>query len=58
MFDFSTQFQSVDDSFEGTVLQRFSDMMIEGARRLGKDLTHAPRHKSYMEAAGFVDIVE
>jgi hypothetical protein len=33
-------------------------MMIEGARRLGKDLTHAPRYMSYIEAARFVNVVE
>jgi hypothetical protein len=58
MFDFSARFQAIDDSLKGTALQKFSDMMIEGTARFGKDLTHAPRYKSYMAAAGFVDIVE
>jgi hypothetical protein len=58
MFDFIAQIRSVDDSFDGTILQKYSNMMIEGALNLGKDLTHAPRYKDYFEAAGFVDIVE
>jgi hypothetical protein len=48
----------VDDSLEGTTLLKFANMMIEGMRMAGKDITQAPRYKSYMEAAGFVDVVE
>jgi hypothetical protein len=48
----------VDDSLEGTTLLKFANMMIEGMRMAGKDITQAPRYKSYMEAAGFIDVVE
>lgn len=58
MFDFTARFGCIDESLAGTALENFSEMMIEGTRRLGKDLTHATRYKDYMEAAGFVDIVE
>lgn len=58
MFDATVRFGCVDDSLYGTALQKYSEMMIEGLRRFGKDVTHAPRYKSYMEAAGFVDVVE
>jgi hypothetical protein len=32
--------------------------MVEGAEILGRDITRAPWWKSYMEAAGFVEVVE
>ena len=58
MFDFTARFGCVDESLAGTVLESFSEMMIEGSRRFGKDLTHPTRYKDYMKAAGFIDIVE
>lgn len=58
MFEISAQSQCIDNSLEGTALQKYSNMMLEGGRYFGKDFTHAPRYKSYMEAAGFVDVVE
>jgi hypothetical protein len=33
-------------------------MMVEGAKRLGKNLTQAPRYNSFMREVGFVGIVE
>ena len=58
MFDFDAKFRTIDNSEEGTPLRKFSDLMLEGAQKLGKDFTHAPKYKSYFEAAGFVDVVE
>jgi SAM-dependent methyltransferase len=58
MFDFASRFGCIDESLSGTALENFAEMMIEGTRLLGKDVTHVIKYKDYMEAAGFVDIVE
>jgi hypothetical protein len=58
MFDFTARFGCIDGSSAGTALEGFSEMMIEGSLRFGKDLTHAARYKDYMEATGFVDVIE
>lgn len=58
MADAALPLRCIDDSLHGTALWSFELQMTEGARMLGKDVTHAPMYKSYMEAAGFVDVVE
>jgi len=58
MADAAMPIQCIDDSLEGTALMKFAHMMVNGMRMAGKDITHAPRYRSYMEAAGFVDVVE
>jgi hypothetical protein len=58
MQDFSCPCPSVDGSSVGTAFEKWCDRMIEGARRLGKDLTQASRYGSFMREIGFVDIVE
>jgi hypothetical protein len=58
MADAELPIRCVDDTLEGTALSRLAKMLVEGMRMAGKDITQAPRYKSYMEAAGFVDVVE
>lgn len=58
MADAAMPLRCVDDSLEGTALLKFANMIVEGMRMAGKDITHATMYKSYMEAAGFVDVVE
>jgi hypothetical protein len=58
MADAALPIRCIDDSLDGTAQGRFANQMVDGARMLGKDITHAPRYKSYVEAAGFVDVVE
>lgn len=58
MADAALPIRCIDHSLEGTALMRFAQIMVDGMRMAGKDITHAPRYKSYMEAAGFVDVVE
>lgn len=58
MFDFDAKYKCLDDSDNGTSLRKYSEMMISGAAKLGKIITHAPNYKRYFEEAGFVDVVE
>jgi hypothetical protein len=58
MFDFDARFRCIDDSGAGTPLRKWSEMMVSGAEKLGKIITHAPNHKRYFQEAGFVDVVE
>lgn len=58
MADPTMPLRCIDDSLNGTALEKMVVMAVEGARMLGKDITHTPRYKSYMEVAGFVDVVE
>jgi hypothetical protein len=58
MFDFDGKYRCIDNSDEGTSLPKYSEMMITGAEKLGKLITHAPNYKRYFEDAGFADIVE
>jgi hypothetical protein len=58
MFDFDARFRCIDDSDTGTALRKWSDMMVNGAEKLGKIITHAPNYQRYFHEAGFVDVVE
>jgi hypothetical protein len=58
MFDFDARFRCIDDSDQGTLLRKYSGMMISGAEKLGKVITHAPKYKRYFEEAGFTEVVE
>jgi hypothetical protein len=58
MFDFDGKYRCIDNSDEGTSLRKYSNMMITGAEKLGKVITHTPNYKRYFEEAGFADVVE
>ena len=50
--------QSPDGTLEGTSLQQWQTLMVEGLRNLGKDFEKVKEYGNYMFDAGFVDIVE
>jgi SAM-dependent methyltransferase len=50
--------QSPDDTLEGTSLQQWQTLMVDGIRNLGKDFEKVKEYGNYMHDAGFVDIVE
>ena len=50
--------QSPDGTLEGTSLQKWQNLMVEGLRNLGKDFGKVKEYGNYMHDAGFVDIVE
>lgn len=49
--------RSPDGTLEGTSLQEWQRLMVEGLRNLGKDFEKVKEYGSYMRDAGFVDIV-
>jgi hypothetical protein len=58
MMDAVIPLRCFDDSLQGTYLEKSTNIMMEGAKLLGRDLTHVVKYKSYMETVGFVDVVE
>ncbi|KAE9365566.1 S-adenosyl-L-methionine-dependent methyltransferase, partial [Stipitochalara longipes BDJ] len=50
--------KSPDGTLEGTSLQRWQQLMIDGLRNLGKDFEKVKECGAYMREAGFVDVVE
>jgi len=51
-------FRCIDDSFEGTFLQKWANLIMEGTQKMGKDWTKVQNYKQYFEDAGFVDVEE
>lgn len=51
-------FQSVDGSIDGTALQRWNTLLLQGIRKLGRSATEALRCKYYLAQAGFVNLGE
>lgn len=47
-----------DDSWNGTELQRWNDLLIAGASALGMDWMKATKYKQFMIDAGFKDVQE
>ena len=47
-----------DDSFDGSAIQRFFTLVREGGALHGRDMTKSRSVRSYLIAAGFVDIRE
>jgi hypothetical protein len=58
MFDFDSRWRCFDDTDISTTLRKWSDLMISGAEKLGKNVTDAPNYKRYFQEVGFVDVVE
>lgn len=48
----------IDKTMDGTPLQEWSKVVGESAAKLGRVVTNSKNYGKYMEAAGFVDIVE
>lgn len=51
-------FQSIDGSVEGTALQRWNTLLLEGIQKMGRSATEALQCKNWMAEAGFVNIGE
>lgn len=51
-------FQAVDDSFEGTAMQRWNKGMLDGVRRIGRDPLAPLGLNRLLKEAGFVNITE
>lgn len=51
-------FQAVDGSHEGTAMQRWNSLMVEGVKKVGRDPFSPIRLHSLLKEAGFVNITE
>ncbi|KAH7413371.1 S-adenosyl-L-methionine-dependent methyltransferase [Cadophora sp. MPI-SDFR-AT-0126] len=51
-------FRCIDDTLRGTALDTWTQLIMEGTKRLGKDWTRVRRYREMMVEAGFVDVVE
>ena len=51
-------FQAIDGTLEGTALQRWNTLLLQGIRDMGRDALSATRYKDWMADAGFVNIQE
>ncbi|RDW71010.1 hypothetical protein BP6252_07573 [Coleophoma cylindrospora] len=49
---------SIDDTMEGTALQKWTTIIPQGAAKLGQSVLNSKNYAKYMKAAGFVDIIE
>ena len=47
-----------DNSWDGSELQRWVTLTLEGAKRLGMDWHKVGRYREWIEAAGFEDVQE
>ena len=50
--------RSVDDTYQGSITNKWQSLILEGANKLGRDMEQVKNYKSYMEKAGFVDVQE
>lgn len=48
----------IDDSFEGTALQRWFQLVLQAGPHQGRDMLKAIRYKNYLRQAGFENIRE
>ena len=48
----------IDDSMEGTALQRWMQSICEAGEALGRSWTNSRNYKRWMEEIGFVDVEE
>lgn len=48
----------IDDSLEGTALERWFRLIIRGGQRQGRDMLKAKYYKQYLLEAGFTDVEE
>ncbi|OIW24750.1 S-adenosyl-L-methionine-dependent methyltransferase [Coniochaeta ligniaria NRRL 30616] len=51
-------FQAIDNTLEGTALQRWNKLLLEGIRAMGRNAMSAVKYKKHMADAGFVNITE
>ncbi|KAI0121010.1 methyltransferase domain-containing protein [Xylariales sp. AK1849] len=51
-------FQSQDGTLEGTALQRWNRLLLEGIRNMGRNAQSCMKYKKWMEEAGFQNVEE
>jgi hypothetical protein len=56
--DYYAKFQCVDDTFTGTALERWNDLLLSGVAKIGRSGVAVAKFASQMREAGFVDVVE
>lgn len=50
--------QCHDSTLEGTALDRWGKLCVEGGEKLGRPWTNTPHYKRWMEEIGFDEVVE
>jgi len=50
--------RSVDSTYSHSAIEKWQNLIIEGATKLGRDLTQVKDYKEHMVEQGFVDVVE
>jgi len=58
MQDLNLPIRALDDSLEGTTMQRISELLLSTVAKVGLDPTTTGRYKQMMEEIGFVDVKE
>ncbi|EPE30978.1 S-adenosyl-L-methionine-dependent methyltransferase [Glarea lozoyensis ATCC 20868] len=58
MQDLNLPIKALDNSLEGTTMQRISELLLSTVAKVGLDPTTTGRYKKMMEEVGFVDIKE
>ncbi|KAF7541938.1 hypothetical protein G7054_g312 [Neopestalotiopsis clavispora] len=51
-------FQSPDDTLEGTTLQKWNQLIIEGIKNMGRNVLSVKKYKRWMLEAGFDQVTE
>lgn len=51
-------FTAIDATLEGTALQRWNQLLLQGIREMGRDAMSANQYKKHMADAGFINITE
>lgn len=51
-------FQAIDNTLEGTALQKWNKLLLEGIRAMGRNAMSAVKYKKHMADAGFINITE
>jgi hypothetical protein len=51
-------FRCIDNSMNGTTIERWVNLIMQATARIGKDWTRVKKYKEYLEEAGFEDVVE
>lgn len=48
----------IDSTMDGTNLQKWTEVVCDAVAKLGRVVTNSKNYGKYMEAAGFIEIVE
>lgn len=57
-YDAGMEAKCIDGTLTGTHLERWTQLVMAGGAKLGRDLGKAKNYKTWLAAAGFVDVVE